>query len=111
MMCHMISDSVTNTPDMRLSGVQKDLLFVLYGLAERRLAGPFSAMQLFSIINKGRLQPVADTNFRRSCHTLVRHGLLSKYRDHQSLKLAFALTTEGLETARDIYQKRLREME
>ncbi len=111
MMCHMIRDDKAAAPDMRLSGVQKDVLFVLYGLAERKLAGPVPAMHLFSILNKGRLQPVADTNFRRSCHTLVQHGLLSKYRDHQSLKLAFGLTAEGLEIARDVYQKRLTEME
>lgn len=96
---------------MRLSRVQKDVLFVLYGLAERNLIGPFPAMRLFSILNKGRLQPVADTNFRRSCHTLNRHGLLSKYRVQQSLTLAFGLTEEGFEIARDIYQKRLTEME
>lgn len=86
-------------------------MFVLYGLAERQLAGPFPAMQLFSILNKGRLQPVADTNFRRSCHTLNRHGLLSKYRDNQSLTLAFGLTEAGLEIAREVYHKRLTEME
>ncbi|EHI8346934.1 chromosome segregation protein ParM [Salmonella enterica] len=101
----------SKAPSMRLSGVQKDVLFVLYGLAERQLAGPFPAMQLFSILNKGRLQPVADTNFRRSCHTLNRHGLLSKYRDNQSLTLAFGLTEAGLEIAREVYHKRLTEME
>jgi hypothetical protein len=53
---------------MRLSCVQKDVL------AERNLAGPFPAMQLFSILNKGRFQPVADTNFCRS-------GFLPKFYD------------------------------
>ncbi|EBI7649411.1 chromosome segregation protein ParM [Salmonella enterica] len=101
----------SKAPSMRLSGVQKDVLFVLYGLAERQLSGPFPAMQLFSILNKGRLQPVADTNFRRSCHTLNRHGLLNKYRDNQSLTLAFGLTEAGLKIAREVYHKRLTEME
>ncbi|MDX7506148.1 chromosome segregation protein ParM [Citrobacter freundii] len=99
-------------PSKRLSGVQKDILFVLYGLTERKnIAGPLPAMQLMEIINRGRFNQVADTNFRRSCHTLAQHGLLNKYRDRQSLKLAFGLTNTGNEIARNIYQKRMVEME
>lgn len=95
----------------RLSGVQKDILFVLHGLTARQdVSGPLPAMRLLEIINRGRLNQVADTNFRRSCHTLAQHGLLSKYRDRQSLKLAFALTATGSEIARNIYQTRIDEM-
>ena len=95
----------------RLSGVQKDILFVLYGLTERKnINGPLPAMTLLQLLNRGRLNQVADTNFRRSCHTLAQHGLLSKYRDRQSLKLAFSLTTTGGEIAQGIYQKRIEEM-
>lgn len=95
----------------RLSGVQKDILFVLYGLTERKnIDGPLPTMTLLELLNRGRLNPVADTNFRRSCHTLTQHGLLSKYRDRQSLKLAFGLTATGSEIAQGIYQKRIEEI-
>lgn len=85
---------------------------MLYGLAERKsLSGPVPAMQLLNMLNRVRPQLIADTNFRRSCHTLVQHGHLSKYRDRQSLKLAFELTAKGREVAEGIYQKRLSELE
>ncbi|MNO02209.1 hypothetical protein D3C81_2225390 [compost metagenome] len=67
-------------------------------------------MQLLEILNRGRLNPVADTNFRRSCHTLAQHGLLNKYRDRQSLKLAFELASTGNEIAQGIYRKRIEEL-
>ncbi|NTZ48353.1 chromosome segregation protein ParM [Lelliottia aquatilis] len=102
---------MNNQTSTRLSGVQKDILFVLYGLTERKnVTGPLPAMQLLELINRGRLNQVADTNFRRSCHTLSQHGLLSKFRDRQSLKLAFGLTSTGSEIAQGIYQKRIEEM-
>jgi hypothetical protein len=102
---------MNNQVSTRLSGVQKDILFVLYGLTERKnVDGPIPAMQLLDILNRGRFNPVADTNFRRSCHTLTQHGLLNKYRDRQSLKLAFGLTNAGNEKAQDVYQNRISEM-
>lgn len=103
---------MNNQTSTRLSGVQKDILFVLYGLTERKnVDGPLPAMTILELLNRGRLNQVADTNFRRSCHTLAQHGLLNKYRDRQSLKLAFDLTSTGNEIARNIYQKRMVEME
>ncbi|EFJ8793639.1 chromosome segregation protein ParM [Escherichia coli] len=102
---------MNNQTSTRLSGVQKDILFVLYGLTERKnIDGPLPAMTLLELLNRGRLNPVADTNFRRSCHTLAQHGLLNKYRDRQSLKLAFALTATGSGIALGIYQKRIEEI-
>lgn len=96
---------------MRVSAVQSDILFVLYGIAVRKgVSGVVPAMQLFSMITLGRLQPIADTNFRRSCHTLTRHGLLEKYRDRQSLKLAFGLSNAGKEVAAVIYASRINGM-
>lgn len=101
-----------NNISPRLSGVQKDILYVLYSLAERtHMVAPIPAMLLLNILNKGRLNIIADTNFRRSCHTLVQHGYLYKYRDRQSLKLAFRLTEKGNISAAGIYQKRLSELE
>lgn len=102
---------MNNQTSKRLSGVQKDILFVLYGLTERKgIAGPVPGMQLLELLNRGRFNAVADTNFRRSCHTLAQHGLLSKYRDRQSLKLAFGLTDTGNEIAGNIYQQRIAEI-
>ena len=102
---------MNNKPSKRISGVQKDILFILYAYAERQsVSGPLSGMKLLSIINQGRLNSVADTNFRRSCHTLAQHGLLNKYRDRQSLMLAFDLTAAGREKALGIYEARLAEI-
>ncbi|STJ26726.1 putative plasmid-like protein [Citrobacter braakii] len=102
---------MNNKTSTRLSGVQKDILFVLFGLTERKsIDGPLPAMKLLDLLNRGRLNQVADTNFRRSCHTLAQHGLLNKYRDRQSLKLAFGLTSTGNEIAQGIYQKRIEEI-
>ncbi|MEX3242874.1 hypothetical protein AB4L93_25760 [Serratia quinivorans] len=62
-------------------------------------------MQLLAMLNQVRLQPIADTNFRTSCHTLVKHGLLHKYRNPTSLQLAFTLSPNGLEKARPLYEE------
>lgn len=97
---------------MRLSAVQKDILYVLYGLEMRQgKVAPLPLISLLRIVNSVRLQLLADTNFRRSCHTLNQHGLLEKYRDRQSLQLAFALSATGREKAREIYQTRINDME
>lgn len=102
---------MNNKTSRRLSAVQKDILFILYGYAERpNFSGPLSSMKLLGIINQGRFNSVADTNFRRSCHTLAQHGLLNKYRDRQSLMLAFDLTDAGREKAQGIYEARLAEI-
>lgn len=79
---------------------------MLYDLAVRKgITGPVSAMQLLAMLNQVRLQPIADTNFRTSCHTLVKHGLLHKYRNPTSLQLAFTLSPNGLEKARPLYEE------
>jgi hypothetical protein len=97
---------------MRLSPVQKDILYVLYGLEVRQgKLAPLPLVTLLRIVNSARQQLLADTNFRRSCHTLNQHSLLDKYRDRQSLQVAFSLSTTGREKARDIYQARINEME
>lgn len=81
---------------------------MLYDLAVRKgITGPVSAMQLLAMLNQVRLQPIADTNFRTSCHTLVKHGLLHKYRNPTSLQLAFTLSPNGLEKARPLYEELL----
>jgi hypothetical protein len=62
-------------------------------------------MKLLGMLNLTRSSEIHDTNFRTSCHTLVANGLLSKYRS-SSLMLAFTLTADGREKAKDIYQTR-----
>lgn len=91
---------------MRLSSIQKDILIVLYGIALKRgKPEPVPVMELLKIINAHRDRQIADTNFRTSCHTLVKHGLLQKHRDLQSLQLYFTLTKKGEEAAYPHYRK------
>ncbi|HGM7842856.1 TPA: chromosome segregation protein ParM [Serratia marcescens] len=80
---------------MRLSAIQKDVLFVLSSLEARGITAPVPATRLLGMINAARSAQVYPTNFRTSCHTLVKHGLLKKYRN-PSLHLAFTLTEVGL---------------
>ncbi|EOZ6414805.1 chromosome segregation protein ParM [Cronobacter turicensis] len=94
---------------MRISSNQKAILIALYAIALKRgVNPPLSLMELLNIINAGRDRKIADTNFRTSCHTLVKHGLLYKHRDLDSLQLSFSLTQEGENTAYPLYQKLLK---
>lgn len=92
---------------MRLSKTQKDVLFVLYGIERRGRHEPVSNVNLFEILNKHRDTELFDNNFRTSCHTLVKHELLLKYRDPVSLKLAFQLSESGRDIAKGIFQQRI----
>ncbi|MFV0262046.1 MAG: chromosome segregation protein ParM [Kluyvera sp.] len=93
---------------MRLSAIQKDLLFVLYALRERNPDQTvIPSVRLFRMLEQNSRKTFFATNFRTSCHTLHRHGLLSKYRN-ASMKLAFGLTDTGADIARDIYTARLK---
>lgn len=93
---------------MRLSAIQKDVLFVLFAIRSKGKAGPVPGMTLLGMINRGRAPEVFASNFRASCHTLVDNGLLHKYRDEQ-LNLGFSLTEEGAERGAKIYQDRAKE--
>lgn len=90
---------------MRLSAIQKDVLFVLFAIRTKGKAGPVPSMTLLGMINRGRSAEVFPSNFRTSCHTLVDNGLLGKYRDEQ-LNLGFALTAAGVERGAQIYRDR-----
>lgn len=94
---------------MRLSALQKDLLFVLNDLEGKGREGPIPGVKLLAIINSVRSQPVFATNFRTSCHTLVKNGLLIKFRSN-SLQLAFCLSETGRTAGAAIYEQRLEEM-
>mgnify|MGYP000007506319 FL=1 len=90
---------------MRLSATQKDVLYILFSIEARGRFDPVPGMKLLGMLNLTRSSEIHDTNFRTSCHTLVANGLLSKYRS-SSLMLAFTLTADGREKAKDIYQTR-----
>ena len=85
---------------MRLS-----VLYILFSIEARGRFDPVPGMKLLGMLNLTRSSEIHDTNFRTSCHTLVANGLLSKYRS-SSLMLAFTLTADGREKAKDIYQTR-----
>lgn len=91
--------------DYRLSATQKDVLFVLYALLQRGKTTATPATALLSMINKGRDIPVFATNFRTSCHTLAKNGLIDKYRN-ESMKLYFGISESGLGIASEIYKER-----
>lgn len=93
---------------MRLSATQKDVLYILFAIEARGKFDPVPCMTLLAMLNLTRSSEVHDRNFRTSCHTLVTNGLLSKYRS-STLMLAFTLTADGREKAKDIYQARAEE--
>ena len=84
---------------MRISSIQKDILFVLYQLELRGLVKPIAATDILSMLNQSRDIAVFGTNFRTSCHTLHKNGLLHMHRDLKTLKLSFRLTELGRERA------------
>ena len=90
---------------MRLSAIQKDLLFVLVALEGKGMSNPVPAMRLCEMINAVRVSPVMPGNFRASCHTLVRHGMLLKY-SSPSLHLGFVLTESGRITGSELLRQR-----
>lgn len=94
---------------MRLSANQKAILITLYAIAERQGAfKPVPVMVLFRAVNSEREacgeKNIADRNFRVSCHTLARNGLLQKLRNTQSLQLLFTLSEQGAAAARPLYE-------
>ncbi|PHM37578.1 chromosome segregation protein ParM [Xenorhabdus mauleonii] len=92
---------------MRLSAIQKDVMFVLVDLTERKkINNPIRAMKLLGMLNSIRVTPIAASNFRTSCHTLTKHGLLIGFRDNRSLQLSFTLSETGRRLASQIYKLR-----
>ena len=95
---------------MRLSAVQKDILFILYAVEQKGNTHPVPGMNILEMVNKSRSSNVADTNFRTSCHTLNEHQMIVKFRSQSSLKLAWTLSAGGREKAKELYDRRLKEM-
>ncbi|MBQ4839821.1 chromosome segregation protein ParM [Pseudoalteromonas luteoviolacea] len=91
---------------MRLSAIQKDVLFILYAIEQKGNSKPVPSVVVWNMINKSRTSDVFDTNFRASCHKLSEHKMIDKYRSH-SLKLAWSLSELGRNKAAEIYRARI----
>ena len=89
----------------RNSALQKDILFVFLHIRERNdTLLPFT--KLHFILNSGRSQDVQKSNLRTSCQTLVKRGLLLKYRDKIALTVAYRLSSTGVDEAIKIREER-----
>jgi hypothetical protein len=96
-----------NKVAMRLSSIQKDILFLLFAIEQKGNVQPVPGMTVLKMINGSRSSEIFDTNFRVSCHKLNEHQLIEKYRSPQSLKLAWGLSETGRTKAIEIYNSRL----
>lgn len=87
----------------RLSALQKNTLFLLYGIHQRQGVSPVPGRKLLAIINKnsGTGVNVHSNNFNASCRTLSRHGIISIFRER--IYLAFQLTEAGLTLAQEMF--------
>lgn len=95
---------------MRISVIQKDILFVLYALKVRGHTSSVASTRLLSLINGQRGQDIHSSNFRASCHTMAVHKLvILSY--SKSLKLLVGLSIDGLTVGGEIYEARLRDMQ
>jgi len=95
---------------MRISAIQKDILFVLYALKNRGHTSSVAGTRLLSLINSQRGQDIHSSNFRASCHTMAVHGLVVLSYS-KSLKLLVGLGVDGHIIGSEIYEARLRELQ
>lgn len=93
---------------MRLSAIQKDILFILFAIEQRGNSAPVPGTNILAMINGNRSLEIFDTNFRASCHKLNKNDLIGKYRS-ASLKLAWALSESGRVKASEIFRERQNE--
>lgn len=90
----------------RYSSLQKDILFLLFHYSIRT-QNPLPFTALTRMLNKGRNQDIYITNLRTSCRVLIERGLLLKFREANTIKVAYSLSQEGFAVAQDISQSRL----
>ncbi|WP_147437176.1 chromosome segregation protein ParM [Brenneria alni] len=94
---------------MRISKNQRDILFLLYAIEQKKGHRHFvTATALFSMIRRNRSQTLYPNHLRVSCHTLHKNGFIEQYRDEQ-LKLSYALTEQGRAVALAIYNEIVRQ--
>lgn len=80
---------------MRLSSIQKTVLFVLFAIEQRMGQQTYvESPALNSMINNNRDHAVLPNNFRVSCHKLKNNGLLVSERA-ENLVIKFALSDAG----------------
>ena len=96
-----------NKGTVRLSSIQKDVLFLLFALEQKGNKEPVEGSVLLKMINGSRSADVFCSNFRASCHKLNEHELIEKYRSQRTLKLAWCLSDAGRHQANKIYINRL----
>ena len=96
-----------NKATMRLSSIQKDILFLLFAIEQKGNVQPVPGVTVMKMVNGSRTSEIFDSNFRVSCHKLNEHQLIEKYRSPQSLKLAWGLSELGRQKANEIYNIRL----
>lgn len=88
---------------MRLSSIQKTVLFVLLAIEQRMGQQTYvESPALNSMINNNRDHAVLPNNFRVSCHKLKNNGLLVSERA-ENLVIKFALSDTGRLIARKLY--------
>jgi len=91
---------------MRLSKIQKNVLFLLYLIEHKGNTEPVPSIILFKMINSSGCAQIFDTNFRASCHKLHDNELVQKFRG-QSLKLSWGLSSMGREKASIIFANKM----
>jgi hypothetical protein len=91
---------------VRLSHIQKDVLFILIRAFDTNPAIKIPTTRLLKLINEGFDKFIADRNFRASCHTLRKNGLVRAYRNEKDI-LSWSLAEPGIEIARKIAVERL----
>lgn len=92
---------------MRLSAIQKDILFLLYVIKKRGFDKSVPGMTLLNMIKSSRstCSLIENSNFRASCHTLNKHGLISEFRG-KGHTLAWQITPAGAHHGKLIYDDR-----
>lgn len=61
---------------------------------------PVSAVDLIKLVNQSSDGFFAPNNYRTSCRSLVKRGILQQLRGKTSLRLAYVLTDIGIEYAK-----------
>lgn len=89
---------------MRISKIQKQVLFYLFVLEQKQGNKPVLNVDLLKLVNRSSNSEIAASNFRASCHTLKDHKLVNAVYN-QSLKLKYQLTEKGREKAQAIYKE------
>lgn len=64
---------------MRISKIQKQVLFYLFVIEQRQGNKPVLSVDLLRLVNRSSNTEIASSNFRASCHTLKDHKLINAF--------------------------------